>query len=289
MLLHCFWPSPGRTHDEARTITRVTQAGLPRRESARTSDLPSRRTTNCRTDVLRVRHRRTVCVLTSESTKMPVLCPGAARDRRAGTHQATRTPNTGTRTHVVPKMGDGMPSPSLRSPQRFLLFIFFLRAEEEAVEDPGLEASMASSATASSRILSCWRGELGRSLKAKSSSLTFLRRSLQAKTASFASSSLLQLLVTERGGRRGLKRPLPRSLLTSSGMAWCGGPSPEECRRLRSLLCGPGSGGRPSRTPGGGVICARGPECVTYSTSSPALAFFSPRRAVCCSITFWAL
>ena len=53
---------------------------------------------------------------------------------------------------------------------------------------------------------------------------------------------------------------------------------PRECRTVRSLLCGAGSKRQPGRTPGGGVFCARGPECVS-STTSLALSVLCPRRA----------
>ena len=39
--------------------------------------------------------------------------------------------------------------------------------------------------------------------------------------------------------------------------------SPEEGRRLRSLLCGLGSARLSGRTTGGGVVCLRGASCVT--------------------------
>ena len=48
---------------------------------------------------------------------------------------------------------------------------------------------------------------------------------------------------------------------------------------MRSLLCGPGSSGRPGRSPGGGVFCARRAECVACSTSSLALALVWPLEA----------
>ena len=66
------------------------------------------------------------------------------------------------------------------------------------------------------------------------------------------------------------------------------GVCPEERRRLRSLLCGPGSARLPGRTPGGGAGCARRPSCVTCSSTSLALAaVFCPRRApFCCISTF---
>ena len=66
-------------------------------------------------------------------------------------------------------------------------------------------------------------------------------------------------------------------------MASCGKPSPENCRRLLSLLCGKGSGRMPGRSPGGGVLCARRPTCVTCSSTSLALApVFGPRGTVWC-------
>ena len=62
------------------------------------------------------------------------------------------------------------------------------------------------------------------------------------------------------------------------GRARVGMPSHEECRRLRSLLCGPGSARVPGRTPGGGVFCPRRASCVAFTTSSnSALAVFGPR------------
>ena len=74
----------------------------------------------------------------------------------------------------------------------------------------------------------------------------------------------------------------------STGRLGVGRSPPEECRRLRSLLCGPGSARIPGRAPGGGVSCARGPWCVACSTSSPALAAFSCPRGTpfCCISTF---
>ena len=63
----------------------------------------------------------------------------------------------------------------------------------------------------------------------------------------------------------------------STGRPRVGRQSPEKCRRLRSLLCGPGSGG--------GVFCARRPACVTCSSTSPVLAaVFCPRGAPFCCI-----
>ena len=66
------------------------------------------------------------------------------------------------------------------------------------------------------------------------------------------------------------------------------GVCPEEHRRLRSLLCGPGSARLPGRTPGGGAVCARRPSCVACSSTSLALAaVFCPRGApFCCISTF---
>ena len=49
---------------------------------------------------------------------------------------------------------------------------------------------------------------------------------------------------------------------------------------MRSLLCGPGSSGRPGRSPGGGVFCARRPECVACP-HTPALAIVCPREEWC--------
>ena len=74
---------------------------------------------------------------------------------------------------MVPKIGEGMPSPSPRSPHRFLLFCFFLRVEEEAEEEPGFEVSVASEIVTSSRNLFSSRGvSVGVSIKAVNSSLT---------------------------------------------------------------------------------------------------------------------
>ncbi len=64
------------------------------------------------------------------------------------------------------------------------------------------------------------------------------------------------------------------------------GNAPAEHRTVRSLRCGLGSGGRQGRTPGGGAFCARGPACVTCSSTSLALApVFGPRGAAfCCAV-----
>ena len=52
---------------------------------------------------------------------------------------------------------------------------------------------------------------------------------------------------------------------------------------MRSLLCGPGSARMPGRSPGGGVFCARGLQCVACSTSSlMALTGFCLRGAAWC-------
>ena len=66
------------------------------------------------------------------------------------------------------------------------------------------------------------------------------------------------------------------------------GVSPQERRRLRSLLCGAGPARLPGRTPGGGG--PRRASCASCTTSSLALApVFCPRRAAyCCSSTFFS-
>ena len=61
------------------------------------------------------------------------------------------------------------------------------------------------------------------------------------------------------------------------------GAPPEECRRLRSLLCGPGSERLPGRFPGGGVVCPRRASCASCTTSSLiAVAVFCLRGAEWC-------
>ena len=100
-----------------------------------------------------------------------------------------------------PRLGEGMPSLSPRSLHRFLLF-FFLRVEEEAEEEPGFEASMASAIATSSCNLFSSRGvNVGVSIKAMNSALTLLRRTFHALRASFASSSLVPVLVLLRRQR----------------------------------------------------------------------------------------
>ena len=54
----------------------------------------------------------------------------------------------------------------------------------------------------------------------------------------------------------------------------------EERRRLRSLLCGPGSARLPGRTPRGGVFGPRRASCASCTTSSPTLAIFGPLEVV---------
>ena len=84
------------------------------------------------------------------------------------------------------------------------------------------------------------------------------------------------------------------SLASADGSANDGTPrrgvSPEERRRLRSLLCGAGSARLPCRTPGGGVFGPRRASCASCTTSSLALApVFCPRRAAyCCNSTFFS-
>ena len=80
---------------------------------------------------------------------------------------------------------------------------------------------------------------------------------------------LLRRQRLRRGGRRGLLRPRPRlPHQPRDGMASCGRPSPEKCRRLRSLLCGKGRSG-------GGVF-----KCETCSSTSLVFVSVEMRGAL---------
>ena len=65
------------------------------------------------------------------------------------------------------------------------------------------------------------------------------------------------------------------------------GASPAECRTVRSLRCGPGSGGRPGRTPSGGAVCARRPACGTRSSTSLVLVTVFCARRPSCAVPTW--
>ena len=74
----------------------------------------------------------------------------------------------------------------------------------------------------------------------------------------------------------------------STGRPRVGWESPAERRRLRSLRCCPGSARMPSRSPGGGRFCARGPLYISWavvhlvaSSSLMTLADFCPREEWC--------
>ena len=104
---------------------------------------------------------------------------------------------------------------------------------------------------------------------------------------SFSSSSSNFLLALSAAAVR--KRSVEESTCSPNAPAsTCkprvGRQSPGKCRWLRSLLCGPGSARMPGRALGGGVFCAREPECDACSTSSLTLVeVFSPasRRTRC--------
>ena len=68
----------------------------------------------------------------------------------------------------------------------------------------------------------------------------------------------------------------------STGRLSVGWASAEECRRLRSLLCGPGSARMPGRTASGGAFSRRGASFVSYSSTS---LVFCPRGAAFCCIS----
>ena len=126
----------------------------------------------------------------------------------------------------------------------------------------------------------------------RSSALT--RRSSSCTRASHSATSICHLSASSSSSSSSAKFFWRRNRRVRPSMASAGasandgthkrGVSPEERRRLRSLLCGAGSVRLPSRTPGGGVFCASRPACFMYSTSSTsALAVFGSRGAGCCS------
>ena len=139
------------------------------------------------------------------TTRKENTARGASSPAKAAKHLPLPQPTTSAATTTLsmqagmkepwhPRWGEGMPSPSPRSPHRFLLFFF--------EEEPGFEASMASDTFTSSRNLFSSRGvRVGVPIKAMNSSLTLLRRTFHALRASFASASpaflflLLLLLV----------------------------------------------------------------------------------------------
>ena len=139
-----------------------------------------------------------------------------------------------------------------------LLFLLFFRPEEEEAEEvPGAAESIASHRSSSSRILLSWRGvRPGVFSKATNSAQTNLRRTFHFLRASFASSSLFTCSsfvaasdCVRRKARVAESTPSPAAP-ARDGVTSCGRLSSEECRTVRSLLCGPGSGGRPGRSPG---------------------------------------
>ena len=82
--------------------------------------------------------------------------------------------------------------------------------------------------------------------------------------------------------------PASLASLARDGMANCGKPSPEKCRRLRSLLCGKGSGRMPGRSPRWkSLLCP--PACETCSCTSPTLAIIGPLGAAWCVISARAM
>ena len=134
-----------------------------------------------------------------------------------------------------------MPSPSPRSLHRFLLFFFFLRVEEEAEEEPGFEASMASEIVTSSCNLFSSRGvSVAVSTKAMNSSRPSCARSTpwgppSPPILSSSGPRAPSPPATERGGRRGLQRPRPPRLPHQPETAWRAAAS----RPLRSAaVCG---------------------------------------------------
>ena len=99
------------------------------------------------------------CGISTGLTKACIHC--RANKRRKRKRSRSRLPEESTVLLALvwhPKCGEGMPSPSLRSLHRFLLFFFFLRVEEEAEEEPGFEASMAFEIATSSCYLFSSRG-----------------------------------------------------------------------------------------------------------------------------------
>ena len=91
-----------------------------------------------------------------------------------------------------------------------------------------------------------------------------------------ASSSLFSLALASRVWRvrKDSAEESKTSPDASTGRPRVGWVSPTKRRKLRSLRCGRGSSGRPGRSPGGGVFCARRPECDSSTTSSLAVAIF---------------
>ena len=82
---------------------------------------------------------------------------------------------------------------------------------------------------------------------------------------------LLPLSFQRRGCEEAVRRGHSPTQRPSQYRPRVGRQSPEKCRRLRPLLCGPGSARTPGSAPGGGVFCARGPACVSCSSTSPVL------------------
>ena len=165
----------------------------------------------------------------------------------------------------------------VRGRRRFLLFFLFL-----------FDAAPSSWVTALS-LLSV-RRDRGTASSERSSSLAASSAvcSLLRFATSFSSSSNFLFTSSAEAVR---KRSAEESTCSPNAPASTGRPtvgrqSPEKCRRLRSLLCGPGSARMPGRTTGGGVFCARWPVCVTCSSTSLALApVFGPRgEAFCCAL-----
>ena len=138
-----------------------------------------------------------------------------------------------------------------------LLFFLFLLAPDDAGG-----CSSNSRMSASSCILACWRGVsgLGRPTRSRNSrfcSCRLCRLLSSSRFLFFASSSFISASSSGALYEEGESGRVDGLIRRSCQNGERGRASPAERRRLRSLRCGPGSGG------------ARRPACVSSSTSSP--------------------